>query len=324
VKVYNVLDHICNIHDNCDVAWCYDLKARERNQVYVPPAENQIDKNTDNKIYIQLKNIFDQYASVEMMAYCNHFFDTQTNKSLNESIANVAPKNICYSNSVSLFSRIALVIGCNNLGYSRFFHAVFEELGMSWTSMLSEYLNKRDKKKERRKLYQQKFEVKLRRSKQQKKSREEVYKERVDKSYGPGVALTSVMTKKRKVQTETDKTKRSCKCGSTTHQRTSHKDCPLKDGPQLITPLPSNMPAVPPAQMPLPSNPPSTTTLPTLLIHSQPVPPPLAVRTPWPSNPSPTTTTATMPAPLLIPSQPVPPLLSVRMPWPSNPPPTTK
>jgi len=83
-KVYNVLDHICNIHENCDVAWCYDLKARERNQVYVPPADQRIDKNTDHESYLQLKNIFDQYASVEMMAYCNHFFDTQTNESLNE------------------------------------------------------------------------------------------------------------------------------------------------------------------------------------------------------------------------------------------------
>jgi len=286
-KVYNVLDHICNIHENCDVAWCYDLKARERNQVYVPPADHRIDKNTDHESYLQLKNIFDQYASVEMMAYCNHFFDTQTNESLNESIANVAPKNVCYSNSVSLFSRVALVIGCHNLGYSRFFHDVFDEIGMSWTSTMSGYLNKRDKKKEKRKVYQQKFEVKLRRSQQQKKSREEVYKERVDKSYGPGVALTSVPTKKRKAQTETDKTKRSCKCGSTTHQRTTHKDCPLKHGPQLITPLP-NMPpttsqaAAPPPQTPWLSNPPPTT-------YQAAAPPP---QTPWHTSTSATTTAA--------------------------------
>ncbi len=55
-KVYNVLEYICNNHGNCDVAWCYDLKARGKNQVYVPPAEHLIDKNTENESYLQLKN----------------------------------------------------------------------------------------------------------------------------------------------------------------------------------------------------------------------------------------------------------------------------
>ena len=103
-------------------------------------------------------------------------------------------------------------------------------------------LNARDTKKEQRRSYQQKFDVKVRRSKQQKKSREEVYKERLDTSYGPGVGLmagmcstvkeTSSRTQetvgKHKKRKTINGTTKQCKCGSSTHQRTSHKDCPMK------------------------------------------------------------------------------------------------
>jgi hypothetical protein len=90
----------------------------------------------DQDTYLQLKAIFDHYTSVEQMGYCNHLFDTQTNASLNESIANVTPKNVCYSNSISLFTHVALVIGLHN-----FFHGVFDKLEMSWSN-ISEYLKR--------------------------------------------------------------------------------------------------------------------------------------------------------------------------------------
>ncbi len=67
--MYNILDHICDIHDNCDPAWCYNIKAEENGKVYVAPKEHRIDK-ADCTTYLQLKKIFDQYASVEQMAYC--------------------------------------------------------------------------------------------------------------------------------------------------------------------------------------------------------------------------------------------------------------
>jgi len=44
LKVYNILDHICDIHDNCDPAWCYNIKAEENGKVYVAPKEHRIDK----------------------------------------------------------------------------------------------------------------------------------------------------------------------------------------------------------------------------------------------------------------------------------------
>jgi hypothetical protein len=117
--------------NNCNVAWCYDLKAREKIKFMFHQQNIELTSTQITRATFSIKKKNDQYASVEMMVYCNHFFDTQTNESLSESIANVALKNICYSNSVTLFSRIALVIGSHNLGYSKFFHVAFEELEMS-------------------------------------------------------------------------------------------------------------------------------------------------------------------------------------------------
>jgi hypothetical protein len=70
--------------------------------------------------YLQLQKIFEQYANVQQMNYCNHPFDTQTNEALNQAIATVAPKNECYSSTGSLFSRVAIVIGVHNLGNDSF------------------------------------------------------------------------------------------------------------------------------------------------------------------------------------------------------------
>jgi hypothetical protein len=225
-KAYNILDHACSIHENCDEAWCYDVKAKTLGKVYNPPPEHRIDKAADECSCLQLKNIFEQYASVQQMAYCNHPFDTQTNESLNKAIATVALKQTCYSNTISLYSRVALVIGIHNLGYEFFFRNLFPELKMSCRDILL-YLRKSDEMKEKRREYQCKHEVKVKRSREQKKSREQVFKERTDKSYGAGVGLTAGLTikSKRKVKSEhneASRAKKACKCGSATHQRSTH------------------------------------------------------------------------------------------------------
>jgi hypothetical protein len=52
-------------------------------------------------------------------------------------------------------------------------------------------------------------------------------KECTDTSYGHAVALTAINTKKRKSNAdEQNAMKKKCKCGSETHQRITHKDCP--------------------------------------------------------------------------------------------------
>jgi hypothetical protein len=105
-KVHNILNHIYGIHDHCDTAWCYDKKAMQNNLPYNPPGDHHLDKTKYPEKYEQLKEHFNYYASVEMMEYCTHPHNTQTNEALNQVIANVAPKSVCYSGTISLNSRI--------------------------------------------------------------------------------------------------------------------------------------------------------------------------------------------------------------------------
>jgi hypothetical protein len=174
-----------------------------------------LDKSKHPDTYQQLDEIFQQYASVKMMRYCN-----QTNEALNQAIANIAPKSVCYSGSISLYSRIALVIGTHNEGYKNYYTQLFFELGITMTSLLSNYLERRDGKKERKRKFQQRFDVKVRWSKQQNKQREEIYKECTDISYGPGVAVITELgteSRKRKKGSADSGNKTKCRCGSTQH-----------------------------------------------------------------------------------------------------------
>jgi len=148
-KVYNRLEHVCDNHDKCDESWCYNAKAKAPGKQYKAPAEHRIKKD-DTTTYQQLKKIFDQYANLEQMGYCNHPYDTQTNESLNQAIATLAPKNNCYSGTISLYSRIALVIGIHNLGHVEHFNLLFETLGMAMTPNLMVYLEGKQRKKKAR------------------------------------------------------------------------------------------------------------------------------------------------------------------------------
>ena len=234
-KIYNILDHICDDHLNCDSAWCYNKKTEEAGKVYSTPKERRLNKEADTQTYQQLKKIFDQYACVQQMEYCNHPFDKQTNESLNQVIATVSPKSVCYSSTGSLNSWIAIVIGIHNLGYEAFFNKVFQKLGTSRTTTLTltKHLRRKDDRRECKKNYDRKFSVKQRRSQKQKENGEETFKERTDKSYGAGFGLTAGIQNKQKVGNASQlenisKQKRAvCKCGRSEHQRTTHQSCPL-------------------------------------------------------------------------------------------------
>ncbi len=161
-----------------------------------------------------------------MMQYCNHPHDTQTNEALNQANAVVAPKSVCYSGTISLYNRIALVIGIHNMGHYYFFVALFREIGVSMTTGLAKFLNAKQEKKNKKGTYVKRLDVKIARLKTQKKQLQDIYKERTDTSYGHAVALSSISTKKRQQNNDQPLTKKKCKCGSETHQRVTHKDCP--------------------------------------------------------------------------------------------------
>ena len=91
-------------------------------------------------------------------------------------------------------------------------------------------------KKKKRK-YKQRFDVKVRWLKQQKKQSEEIYKERTDVSYGPGIAVITELGKesrKRKKGSADSDNIQKFRCGSTQHSWTSHHECPLNKTNQPI------------------------------------------------------------------------------------------
>jgi hypothetical protein len=176
VLVHNILDHICGCHERCDAPWCYDKKAIEENLPFHPPSNHRLNKQKYPETYQQLKDIFNQYTSVEMMQYCNHPHDMQTNEALNQAIANIAPKSVCYSVLISLYSRIAYVIGIHSMGHYHYFAALFTKLGLAMTSSLAKFLTKKQDRKVSKKVYERRLDVKVAWPKKQKKQLQEIYK----------------------------------------------------------------------------------------------------------------------------------------------------
>jgi hypothetical protein len=67
VMVQNILQHICGCHDSCNFIWCYDKKTAEKNLPFNPPADHRLDKVKYAETYNQLQEIFNLYASVDIM-----------------------------------------------------------------------------------------------------------------------------------------------------------------------------------------------------------------------------------------------------------------
>jgi uncharacterized hydantoinase/oxoprolinase family protein len=80
------------------------------------------------------------------------------------------------------------------MGYYDFYKTLFEDVGVMMTAGLAKFFNTKQKRKIAKRTYKRRLEVKMARSKSQKK--QEIYKERTDKSYGHAVALTEVNRKK--------------------------------------------------------------------------------------------------------------------------------
>jgi hypothetical protein len=66
-NVHNILNHITGCHDRCDATWCNVKKAIDENVPYFPPTDHWLDKDKYPEAYQQLKDIINQYASVDMI-----------------------------------------------------------------------------------------------------------------------------------------------------------------------------------------------------------------------------------------------------------------
>jgi hypothetical protein len=77
----------------------------------------------------------------------------------------------------SLNARIALVIGIHNLDHLPFFKALFDKIGVEMGQNLHLFLTRKQSRKETKQHYQRLVSTKMKRSQQQKKTREQIFLE---------------------------------------------------------------------------------------------------------------------------------------------------
>ena len=181
-------------------------------------------KETDNDLYIALKQAYAKYITKEMLEQCNHNYNTQVNEGMNTSIARYAPKSRHYSKSTSLSIRVHIAAAVYNVGYHHFFKNVLEALEIEPPRNLMIYLAKKDKEKMGK--YYKSHTKKAKRFRQKDKNRKQAahVKKALDDAkknagYGPA---TGVEGQTNNVTTYTD-CKYSCYGCVTTQKSKKHK-----------------------------------------------------------------------------------------------------
>lgn len=155
-------------------------------------------KENDKELYEQMVNAYSKYTTPERLIESLHPFDTQVNESLNKVASNYCPKDRTYATTMSFNNRLSIVIGIHNSGHRNFWEAVFNRIGLTMTSDLIDNLSQRDQTKSRKRKYNAKREVKLKRVKvQNEKMKEMMKKQKLDEirgaTYQSGVALLDLV-----------------------------------------------------------------------------------------------------------------------------------
>ena len=212
------------------------------------------------------KEIFDRYGSLDVLRESCHAYSTQANEALNRKHASKAPKESVYSRSASYTYRIAASIAEYNDGFAKPHFDMFALLGIQPGEHCTAGLTKKDSTRKRKRERRVDPTVKARRRHGSKaKSRAIVQAEQTEQITGFGaqyqsgirnalaaaqdvdpailVCMLELIVKIEAGDTLTAPTRKSkksasggaggvatatgCKCGSTTHLRTSHSDCPM-------------------------------------------------------------------------------------------------
>jgi len=112
------LEHQYNTHWDCG-DWCTYIDLPEAEWVAKNEAEDHClrEKGFDIDLYNQARSIHFLFLTDENLAMLNHEFDSQKNEALNKAFTKVAPKNMVFSKTHSLFDHLALVIIYDSIGY---------------------------------------------------------------------------------------------------------------------------------------------------------------------------------------------------------------
>jgi hypothetical protein len=236
--------HMYNQHENCDAKWCRYKGKPE----LIKEAEPRFGIIPSHKHTIT-KKVHDQYATDEMMRMCHHPFSSQKNESFNKKVTKLAPKDKCFGRTKSLEDRVRFAVILDSVGYvegiGELMMAIYGE-DFQCSAVAQRWCAQADTKERTRREYVKLPPVKRRRGhKTRVKIKEGLVQQIADRksghTYGSAIAINGDNVNKNEQPKE--KTKKApkaakkakvaggtkavkpCKCGSTTHQRTTHKDC---------------------------------------------------------------------------------------------------
>ena len=159
---------------------------------------------------------------------------SQANEALNNMLSKFAPKNRVYCRTPSLQARVAMAVSIHSVGVKEFIDRVGTKSGFSPPNFSSrQFLQKRDKEKAYIGEYQERIDVKERRSKAKKRKQAaeviaDAAAKRAGTYYGSGMAIAAEEPpkKKRTMTATTKRAPRACsKCGEFGHCCDSIKKC---------------------------------------------------------------------------------------------------
>ena len=119
------LEHMFNSHDTCSANWCFKTRAPEEGNTYNDRDDEFRCKKNDNQLYNLPEKTLFLFQTDKVLKESLHIFYTQKNKTMNNVIAYVAPKNNMMAHSMSLNNRISCVVGISIFGFKTCWKRVF-------------------------------------------------------------------------------------------------------------------------------------------------------------------------------------------------------
>ena len=129
-----------NSHNNCSAEWCFKKRASEEGNTYNERDDEFRCKQNDNQLYNILKKTLLPFQTEKVIEESLHMFDTQKNKSMNNVIAYVAPKNKTMSHIMSLNNMISCVVVMSIFGFKIYWKQVFDLMEIEKSSTFEQFL----------------------------------------------------------------------------------------------------------------------------------------------------------------------------------------
>jgi hypothetical protein len=222
-----VVEHHFNNHTYCDISFCHH-KGKDDGEL--ASLTKYRDKTEYPKLYKQCLEILEKNTTDDILEGMMHDMTTQKNESLNRVVMKYAPKEVCYSKSMSLSYRICIAVGIDSIGYLAYLDRVFRKWGIKMTTTTRNLVALHDVEYDMQRI--RKSDNNYRRAvayRKQQAWRDECMRQIEDQKknhyYGTPLVVEDNGGEKRKfISPNTTKT---CKCGKTDHQRTTHKSCVL-------------------------------------------------------------------------------------------------